>query len=61
MDVRDSFQPPLNVVDGAGFSWCQWSRGNSCFVEHLLLSGFGPVRVSRIEETTRGVSDGGFF
>ena len=30
-------------------------------MQHLLLLGFGPVRVSRIEETAHGVSDGGFF
>ena len=63
MDVCDSFQSLFDVVDWIGFGWRWWLRGDSCFVKHLLLSGFGPVGVSRVEETARGfpLCDGGFF
>ena len=61
MDVRDLFQSLFNVVDWAGLGGQWWSRGDSCFMKHLLLSCLGPVGVPRIEETTRGVFDSGFL
>ena len=57
MDVIDPSHSIFDIVSWASLSWgCVRLRGYSHFMEHLLLSGFSPVRIIEVKGATHGLS-----